>query len=66
MTPPSKAAPKRGRWHRIKHLLGLQGYEFVGITHEDSCPGFCFISGIKQCDWKVTICCRECGQVKVI
>jgi len=50
-------------WHRIKHWLRIQGYEFVGITHEDSCSGFCFIENIKQCDWKVTIYCRECEKV---
>lgn len=53
--------------HNLKHWLGLQGFEFVGITHESSCPGFCFITrGMKQCDWKVTICCRVCGKVKVV
>ena len=53
--------------HRLAHWFGLAGFEFVGITHEDCCEGFCFITrGMKQCKWKVTICCRKCGLVKVI
>ena len=54
-------------WHTVKHWLGLVGYQFVGITHEEKCPGFCFITpGMQQCDWKVTIYCRVCGVVKII
>lgn len=53
--------------HELAHWLGLVGYEFVAIVHEPHCPGLCFVTpGMKQCNWKVTICCRTCGKVKVI
>lgn len=50
--------------HWLKHKLGLAPCDCVGIVHEPSCPGFCFITpGMKQCNWQPVLKARCCGKL---